>query len=112
MDLALTIFRIGVGVGALLVGIGILVAVLALRPVLRDGRALARDVRRLTQLAESELPELLDQARSVTANAEVLTEDLAVTIEQLRAADDEARPGRAPVGPVQSAHAGEDEQIA
>jgi hypothetical protein len=43
------------------------------------------------------VPELVAQARSVAANAEILTEDLAVRLEQSR---------------VQSGDAGEDEQIA
>ena len=55
MDLAITIFWIGVGLGALLVGIGVMMIALSLRPVVRDTRALANDARRLTRLAEAEL---------------------------------------------------------
>lgn len=97
MELAETIFRVGVGIGALLIGIGLLVAVIALLPVVRDLRALAADSRRLARLAERDVPELVAQARSVAANAEILTEDLAVRLEQSR---------------VQSGDAREDEQIA
>ena len=55
MDLAITIFWIGVGLGALLVGIGVIMVALSLRPLARDTRALANDARRLTRLAETEL---------------------------------------------------------
>lgn len=111
MELAETVFRIGVGVGALLVGIGLLVGVVALLPLARDARALARDARRLSRLAEEELPELLVQARSVAANAELLTEDMAVRLEQSRVAAELAT-GRPPGMSVQSGDAAEDEQIA
>lgn len=111
MELAETIFRVGVGVGALLVGIGLLVAVVAMIPLARDVRALARDTRRLSRLAETDLPQLLELARSVAANAELLTEDLAVRLEQSRLAA-EAPAGRPPDMPVQSGDAAEDQQIA
>jgi hypothetical protein len=111
MELAESIFRIGVGVGALLVGIGVVVAVVAMVPLARDVRALARDTRRLSHLAESDLPELLEVARNVAANAELLTEDLAVRLEQSRLAA-EPPPGRPAGMSVQSGDAAEDEQIA
>jgi hypothetical protein len=116
MDLAEVIFRAGVGIGALLVGIGLLVAVVALLPLARDVRALAADSRRLARLAERDMPELLAQARSVAANAELLTEDVAVRLEQSRLAAEtaetaETAAGRSPGMPVQSGDAGEDEQI-
>jgi hypothetical protein len=111
MDLALTIFRIGVGVGVLLVGIGLLIAVLSLRPLVRDTRSLARDVQRLSRLAEEQVPELLARARTVAANAEVLTEDVAVRLEQSRL-EAELPPGRPDGMPVQSGDTGEDQQIA
>jgi uncharacterized membrane protein YccC len=111
MDLAETIFRIGVGIGALLVGVGLLVAVVSVIPLARDVRALARDTRRLSRLAETDLPQLLELARSVAANAELLTEDLAVRLEQSRPAA-EPPPGRPHDMPVQSGDAAEDQQIA
>jgi uncharacterized protein YoxC len=113
MDIALTIFRIGVGVGALLVGIGVIIAVLALRPAARDVRALAADARRLLRLSESELPAIIEHARQVSGNAEELSEDLAVTLERLDAATSAIEVvGRPLIGPVQSGDATEDEQIA
>jgi hypothetical protein len=111
MDLAEVIFRVGVGVGALLVGLGLLVSVVALLPLARDLRGLAADTRRLARLAERDLPELLSQARSVAANAELLTEDVAVRLEQSRLAPERAV-GRSTEVPVQSDDAAEDEQIA
>ena len=110
MELAEVVFRIGVGVGALLVGIGLLVAVVSLLPLARDVRSLAIDTRRLARLMEKDVPELMAQARSVAANAEMLTEDLAVRLEQSRPA--EAPTGRPTGMPVQSGDAAEDEQIA
>lgn len=110
MELAEVVFRIGVGIGAVLVGVGLLIAVIALLPLAREVRSLAADTRRLARLLEQDVPELMAQARSVAANAEMLTEDLAVRLEQSRLA--EAPAGR-PVGmPVQSGDAAEDEQIA
>ena len=85
MDLAQTIFYVGVGIGAVLVGIGVVLAAVALRPLSRDTRALARDAARLSRLLEEELPR--------------------------RAAPGEG-PGRAAIGSVQSPDAREDEQIA
>jgi len=111
MDLALTIFRLGVGIGALLVGVGLLIAVLSLRPLVRDIRALATDTRRLSRLADEQLPELLEHARTVAANAEILTEDVAVRLEQSRMAA-EPPPRRMPGMPVQSGDAAGDEHIA
>lgn len=111
MDLALTIFRLGVGIGALLVGVGLVIAALSLRPLLRDVRSLAGDVRRLSRLADEELPGLLEHARTVAANAEVLTEDVAVRLEQSRMAAELA--ARRPSGmPVQSDDAAGDDRIA
>jgi hypothetical protein len=113
MDLALTIFRIGVGAGALLVGIGVILAVLSLRPAARDARALAADARRLLRLTEAELPAIMEHARQVSANAEALSEDLVVTLERLDAATSAIEGvGRPFIGPVQSGDATEDEQIA
>lgn len=129
MDVAITIFRIGVGVGAVLVGVGIVLIALSLRPLARDARVLARDARRLANLAETELTSIMGGARQLTDGAEEVTRDLAVRIEQLKdqATELEDRvlahpaasvaasvtsassPG---IGPVQSPNAREDEQIA
>lgn len=113
MEAALTIFRIGVGIGAVLVGIGVILAVLAWRPVARDARALAGEARRLVRRAEEELPAILEHARQLSGNAEELSEDMAVTLERLDAAASALeRVGRPTAGPVQSGDADEDERIA
>jgi hypothetical protein len=136
MDLAITIFWIGVGVGALLVGISVTLIAFSLRPVARDIRALANDARRLTRLAESELTILMGRTREIADGTEQLSTDLAHELDTLKAqtdaleqrvlaeptvtvaasiGDPTAQPeamGRQPVGSVQSPHAREDEQIA
>jgi uncharacterized protein YoxC len=136
MDLAITIFWVGVGVGALLVGISVTLIAISLRPVARDVRALANDARRLTRLAESELTVLMGRTREIADGTEQLTTDLAHELDTLKAqadaleqrvlaettvtvatsvGDPTATPqamGRQPVGSVQSPHAREDEQIA
>lgn len=111
MDIALTIFRVGVGVGAVLLGIGVIAAVIALRPLVRDTRALARDAARVNQLLDRELPELLQHARAVVADAELVAEDLAVTLEQAQSTPNVAA-GRPAIGSVQSRDAEEGEQFA
>jgi hypothetical protein len=138
MDLAITIFWIGVGLGALLVGIGVIMMALTLRPLARDTRSLANDARRLTRLAEAELETMVGRTRDIADGTEVLTSDLANELQALRAQTDAlqqrvlAEPsvmaaqvtvatpvgeseddqmGRQPIGSVQSPHAREDEQI-
>ena len=49
MDLAVTIFYVGVGAGALLIGLALLILVFSLRRLSRDARVLAEDVRRLNR---------------------------------------------------------------
>ena len=88
MDLAITIFWIGVGLGALLVGVGVIVIAVALRPVARDARALASDARRLTRLAEAELANLAGRTREIADGTEALTTDLATELQALRAQTD------------------------
>ena len=88
MDLAITIFWIGVGLGALLVGIGVVVIAVSVRPVTRDARALASDARRLTRLAEAELANLAGRTREIADGTEVLTSDLANELKALRAQTD------------------------
>ena len=85
MDLAITIFWIGVGLGALLVGIGVIVIAVSLRPVTRDARALASDARRLTRLAEAELASLAGRTREIADGSETHTSDLANEMKALRA---------------------------
>jgi hypothetical protein len=137
MDVAITIFRVGVGIGAVLVGLGIVLIALYLRPVARDARALANDARRLANLAETELGNIMGGARELTSGAELLTDDLAERLDRLNqqareleervlaepsvtmgasvAAPSSLPPvavARPPMGPVQSPNAREDEQIA
>ena len=134
MDLAITIFWIGVGLGALLVGIGVIMIAVSVRPVARDARALANDARRLTRLAETELAAMVGRTRQMADGAEEVTNDLAHELDALKAQTDAleqrvlAEPavtveapvpnpepdafGRQPIGSVQSPHAREDEQIA
>ena len=88
MDLAITIFWIGVGLGALLVGIGVIVIAVSLRPVTRDARALASDARRLTRLAEAELASLAGRTREIADGTEAQTSELANELKALRAQTD------------------------
>jgi uncharacterized protein YoxC len=88
MDLAITIFWIGVGVGAVLVGVGVMMIAVSVRPVARDVRALANDARRLTRLAESELTVLMGRTREIAQETEQLSSDLAHEVDALRAKTD------------------------
>lgn len=110
MDIALTIFRVGVGVGAVLLGIGVIAAVIALRPLVRETRALARDAARVNRLIDQELPGLLERARGVVAEAELVADDLAVRLEQAHQGSHPV-PGRPAIGSVQSRDAGEGDQF-
>jgi hypothetical protein len=123
MDLAQTIFQVGVGVGALLVGLGVVLAALSLRPVARDARRLASDARRLVALTEAELPAILADAREVGADVEELVTNLAARVDELGDLASSLEypvpqwpksllPPRSTTGPVQSADAREDERIA
>jgi hypothetical protein len=123
MELAQTIFQVGVGVGAILVGLGVVLAALSLRPVARDARRLANDARRLVRLTGEELPAILADARELGADVEGLVADLSARIEEVGrvAANLEypvpqwptsLPPPRPTQGPVQSANAREDERIA
>ncbi|HEX6475198.1 MAG TPA: hypothetical protein VF114_08975 [Candidatus Limnocylindria bacterium] len=88
MDLAITIFWIGVGAGALLVGIGVIMIAVSLRPVARDIRALANDTRRLTRLAESEMTILIGRTREIADGTEQLSSELAHELDALKAQTD------------------------
>jgi hypothetical protein len=127
MDVAITIFRIGVGIGAVLVGLGIIFIALSLRPLARDARALANDARRLANLAETELANIMRGARELTAGAEEQAEELARRLDRLnqQALELEERVSAEPsvtvaasvatpsaLPPLQSPHAREDERIA
>jgi vacuolar-type H+-ATPase catalytic subunit A/Vma1 len=128
MDIAITIFRVGVGVGAVLVGLGIILIAFSLRPLARDARALANDARRLANLAERELAGLIDGARELTQDTEAVTRELEQRVARLDRQTERAEDGgsaahavsaavASPVSPrtlppVQSRDAREDERIA
>lgn len=83
MDLALAIFNIGAGLGVLAVGGAVVYLAWQTTPLIRESRALATDLRRLTHATDSELRPILAHARELTSNAEVLTEDVAVKLDRL-----------------------------
>jgi uncharacterized protein YoxC len=83
MELVTAIFNVGVGLGVLLVGAALLYLVVQTTPLLRESRALAEDARRLTRLAEQEARPILAHSRELAANAEVLSEDVAVKLDRL-----------------------------
>ena len=88
MELALTIFNIGAGLGILAVGVSVAYLAWRLTPLVAETRALTHDVRRLTRATEAELRPLLDRARETVRAAEVLTDDAAVKVANLRDAVD------------------------
>jgi hypothetical protein len=99
VDLAVTIFYVGVGAGALLIGLALLILVVSLRRLSRDARVLADDVRRLNRT--------LDQLVDARAGEEEPAPPAA--------ADEELVgwwPGRESDGPVQSADQRKDERFA
>jgi hypothetical protein len=126
MDVAITIFRVGVGIGAVLVGLGIIFIALSLRPLARDARAMANDARRLANLAERELSSIMEGARELTAGAEAQADELAERLNRLNqqaleleervTAEPSVTVGASVAAPaslsLQSPHAREDEQIA
>lgn len=83
MELATAVFNIGVGVGLLLLGMALLVLAIATVPLLRESRALVAESRRLTALLDAELRPILASGRELTANVEVLSEDVAVKLDRL-----------------------------
>ncbi len=52
-------------------------------PLIRESRALARDLRRLARTTDQELKPILAHARELTGNVEVLSEDVAVKLDRL-----------------------------
>lgn len=83
MDVALAIFNIGAGLGVLAAGGALVYLAWSLTPLIRESRALAEDLRRLTSAADSELRPILVHARELTSNVEVLSEDVAVKLDRL-----------------------------
>lgn len=117
MELALTIFNVGAGLGILAVGLAVAYLAWRVTPLIAETRALTRDIRRLTRATEAELRPLLDRARDTARAAELLTEDAAVRVARLadavevleEIAGGAAGPAHhAPVGSVESAHTAED----
>ena len=115
MELALAIFNIGVGIGVLTAGVSLAYLAWRTTPLIKESRALATDLRRLTRLTQQELKPILAHAREVSGNVEILSEDVAVKLDRLghiladlQATLDDGRPaaaiGRAPVWSVESAH--------
>jgi hypothetical protein len=83
MDLALAIFNIGAGIGVLAAGGALVYLAWQSTPLIKESRALALDLRRLTRTTDSELRPILEHARELTSNVEVLSEDVAVKLDRL-----------------------------
>ena len=83
MDLALAIFNIGAGIGVLAAGGALVYLAWQTTPLIRESRALAADLRRLTRATDTELRPILTTARELTSNVEVLSEDVAVKLDRL-----------------------------
>ena len=83
MDLALAIFNIGAGIGVLAAGGALVYLAWQTTPLIKESRALVKDLRRLTATTGTELQPILVQARELTSNAEVLSEDVAVKLDRL-----------------------------
>ena len=83
MDVALAIFNIGVGLGVLAAGGALIYLAWRATPLIKESRALATDLRRLTRVADAELRPILANTRELTSNVEVLSEDVAVKLDRL-----------------------------
>jgi uncharacterized protein YoxC len=83
VELVTAIFNVGVGLGVLLIGFALAALALASLPLVRESQALARETRQLLGTADAELKPTLAHARDLVANAEVLTEDVAVKLDRL-----------------------------
>ena len=83
MDVALAIFNIGAGIGVLAAGGALVYLAWQTTPLIRESRALVKDLRRLTVTTGTELQPILVQARELTSNVEVLSEDVAVKLDRL-----------------------------
>jgi hypothetical protein len=83
MDLALAVFNIGAGLGLLAAGSALAYLAWQTTPLIRESRALAADLRRLARLADEEARPVLDRAREVSDNVEVLGGDVAVKLDHL-----------------------------
>jgi hypothetical protein len=83
MDVALAIFNIGAGLGVLAAGVSLAYQAWKATPLIRETRGLTADLRRLTRATDSELRPILNHARELTSNVEVLSEDAAVKLDRL-----------------------------
>ncbi|MDQ3344992.1 MAG: DUF948 domain-containing protein [Chloroflexota bacterium] len=83
MDTALAIFNIGAGLGVLAAGGALIYLAWQTTPLIKESRALATDLRRLTRATDTELRPILTHARELTSNVEVLSEDVAVKLDRL-----------------------------
>ncbi len=83
MDTALAIFNIGAGLGVLAAGGALIYLAWQTTPLIKQSRALATDLRRLTRATDTELRPILTHARELTSNVEVLSEDVAVKLDRL-----------------------------
>jgi uncharacterized protein YoxC len=83
MELVVTIFNVGVGLGVFLVGVAALIFAFSLLPLLKDTRGLVNDSRRLVSAADADLRPTIGHARELVSNVEVLSEDVAVKLDRL-----------------------------
>lgn len=83
MEVAVAIFNIGAGLGVLAAGLSLAYLAWRATPLIGESRALARDLRELARTADDELKPILEHARTLTTNVEVLSEDVAVKLDRL-----------------------------
>ncbi len=83
MELALTLFNVGAGLGIMAVGVAVAYLVWRVTPLIAETRMLTQDLRRLARTTDSELRPLLDRARDATRSAELLADDAAVKVARL-----------------------------
>lgn len=83
MDVAVAIFNIGAGLGVLAAGLSLAYLAWRVTPLIGESRALARDLRELARTADDEIKPILEHARTLTTNVEVLSEDVAVKLDRL-----------------------------
>ena len=102
MDVALAIFNIGAGLGVLAAGGALVYLAWQVTPLVRDSRSLVADLRRLSRETDEELRPILAQARELTTNVEILSEDVAVKLDRftavMSALEDGLETGRVSIG--------------
>jgi hypothetical protein len=102
MDVAMAIFNIGAGLGVLAAGGALVYLAWQVTPLVRDSRSLVADLRRLSRETDEELRPILAQARELTTNVEILSEDVAVKLDRftavMRALEDGLETGRVSIG--------------